>query len=514
MKSQKFWSTKEGKRILFVAFIILIGVLAWLLFFNTKSVPENLDTVASQGGSRDVSIARVFDISADQLPLPLVGQIASKSKATVRTEVSGEVSAAQVDFGDVVNAGDVLAEIKNSSQKAEVLRAEGVLQAAQANLQKVQGGTDDSKLLVKEAVRNAYTIADDAVRNKADQFIEDSESSKPEITTASSDYFVRQRAEQKRRDLTSILTTWFSKVIQIDDIQTNEALVIYVLDAQSNLESVRAFLDDMSIVVSGFEPSAELTQGTIDKYRSDISSARSAVNNALTNVITTYNSLRSSLDATDVVGEDILAAQAQVTQAEAGLLAAQSSLEKTIIRSPIEGQVNEMKVDIGDFVGTFDEIAVIANNNALEVTTYISEQDKNDVSVGSGVVIDGKYKGVVTQIAPALSIENGKIQVVIGVNEIGSFTNGQSVSIEIERSGNRANAGTEDVITVPVSALKITSSGNYVFTVSPAGTLIAHEVTIGSIVGEKIIITNGITPTMEIVLDARGLETGDMVTIR
>jgi hypothetical protein len=50
--------------------------------------------------------------------------------------------------------------------------------------------------------------------------------------------------------------------------------------------------------------------------------------------------------------------------------------------------------------------------------------------------------------------------------------------------------------------------------VSPTNTLISHKVDIGSIVGEKIIITNGITPTMEIVLDARGLQEGDVVTIK
>jgi multidrug efflux pump subunit AcrA (membrane-fusion protein) len=133
MKSQKFWSTKEGKRILFVAFIILVGVLVWLLFFN-KSEVQTLETDNEQATSRDVSIARVFDISADQLPLPLVGQISSKAEATVRTEVSGEVESVSVDFGDSVSAGTILAQIKNPSQKAEVLRAEGVLQAAQANL--------------------------------------------------------------------------------------------------------------------------------------------------------------------------------------------------------------------------------------------------------------------------------------------------------------------------------------------------------------------------------------------
>ena len=356
------------------------------------------------------------------------------------------------------------------------------------------------------------TSADDAVRNKVDQFIEDPDGVRPDIVAAGSDYFVRTRAEETRADLNQLFEDWTSSISSLDSIDSSEALLVYVLNAQSNLEEIREFLDDIAIVVSGYEPTNSLTQSTIDKWRNDVAIARSNVNSSLSSLISSYNSLRSQVDSV-TVGEDILAAEAQVTQAEAGVLSAQASLEKTIVRSPISGEINQINIELGDFVSSFEEVAVVANNNALEITTFINEEDKKSIAVGSSVNIEGDIDGVVTRIAPALDRSTGKIEVAIGVeDDENSLVNGQSVSIEIERVGNQ-DVVDSGVITIPISALKITSDNNFVFTVSNESKLIAHKVDVGSIVGEKIIIRDGISPTMEIVLDARGLREGQEVII-
>lgn len=504
----RFWRTKEGKRILYVAAVVLIIVVGRIVFLesNKKEDVKNIENA-----NRSVDVVRVFDISGDRLPLPLIGNVESKSEAVLRSEASGEISRLNKDIGDRVYAGEIIAEVSNASQRAEVLRAQGVLQSAQAGLLKVRGSSNDNVSLIKESVRSAFTTADDSVRNKVDQFIDDPDGVRPDIVSAGSDYNVRARAEGTRVELQKVFSDWSATMASIETINSSEALLAYVLTAQSNLEKIRNFLDDIATVVSGYEPNENLPQSTIDKYRSDVSVARANVNNSLNNLISSYNSLRSQVDS-NVVGEDILSAQAQVTQAEAGILSAQASLEKTIIRSPIAGEINQIDIRLGDFVNAFEEVAVVANNNALEITTFISEKDRSTVAVGSNVTIEGGIKGVITRIAPALDKNTGKIEVAIGVDDNVNLTNGQSVSLEVERLGS-SNSGNSGVITIPISALKITSSANYVFTVSDSGNLISHEVAVGSIVGEKIIITDGLSPTMEIVLDARGLKEGESVTV-
>jgi multidrug efflux pump subunit AcrA (membrane-fusion protein) len=503
---KRFWNTKEGRRILYGAAIIVTVIAARVIFLQEEA------TVPVEQAQKTVEVARVYDIASGTLPLPTVGRVESQSEATLRAEASGAIGRVTKKIGDRVRAGEIIAEIDNASERAEVLRAEGVLQGAQANEMKIQNGSNESRTLIKEAVRNAFTTADDAVRNKADQMITDPESVRPEITTAASDYFIRQRAGAARAELNTTFDEWTVSLQSLNGITNTEALVVYVLTAQRNLEEVRSFLDDMALIVSGFEPNSSLTQGTIDKWRSDISMARSSVNGSLSGLISSYNGLRSQVDASNGGGEDLLLVQAQVKQAEAGVLSAQASLEKTIIRSPIAGEVNQIEIKQGDFVSMQQEVAVIANNNALEITSSINEEDRKTIAVGASVLIDGTYKGVVTRIAPAVNRETGKIEIAIGVDENTSLSNGQSVSLAIDRTVT-SNAAADGVITIPITALKITAEGNFVFSVEN-GVLISHAVTVGSIIGEKIMITDGLSPTMEIVLDARGLKEGQSVTIR
>lgn len=503
---KRFWSTKEGRRILYVVAGIMIFVIGRIVFLQADEMTQEVTQA-----QRSVSVVSVFDLANDRLPLPVVGRVESQSEAIIRTEVSGEIARVTKSFGDRVRAGEVIAEMNNSAQRAEVLRAQGGLQAAQASLLKLESGSDESKTLIRESVRSAYTTADDAVRNKADQLITDANTRTPDITVASSDYFVRQEAERKRADLNSMFDEWTRSLASLNTISNTEALVVYVLSAQSNLEQVRDFLDDMAVIVAGYEPNDNLSQGTIDKWRSDISVARSSVNSSLNALISSYNSLSSQIASTTGGGEDLLAAQAQVTQAEAGVLAAQAQLEKTIIRSPISGEVNQIDVKQGDFVNAFQEVAVVANNSALEIITYINEEDRKVIQVGSQAQVEGGYEGVVTRISPAVNRQTGKIEVAIGVDQADTLTNGQSVSVDIERTGT--NASQDGVITIPITALKITATGNFVFTVDAQQTLVAKPVNTGAIIGEKIIITDGLVPTDQIVLDARGLSTGEQVTI-
>ena len=74
--------------------------------------------------------------------------------------------------------------------------------------------------------------------------------------------------------------------------------------------------------------------------------------------------------------------------------------------------------------------------------------------------------------------------------------------------------GSTKEIIVPISALKITTDGIFVFTLDELNMLTQHKVAVGSIVGSGIIVFSGITSDMEIVLDARGLQRGQEVVIK
>ena len=70
-----------------------------------------------------------------------------------------------------------------------------------------------------------------------------------------------------------------------------------------------------------------------------------------------------------------------------------------------------------------------------------------------------------------------------------------------------------DRILIPLSALKITADGTFVFTVEN-NTLKALPVTQGQLFGNNVEVLEGISKESRIVTDARGLKDGQTVTVK
>jgi multidrug efflux pump subunit AcrA (membrane-fusion protein) len=131
--------------------------------------------------------------------------------------------------------------------------------------------------------------------------------------------------------------------------------------------------------------------------------------------------------------------------------------------------------------------------------------------VGAKVMVGSQWQGEVKNIAPAIDAQTKKIKVEINVKSSDfNLTNGQSVALFIERD-NQDDQKEITEFSIPISALKIGSDDIAVFTVDEENKLVSHPVTMGPILGEKIIIKEGLTADMEIVVDARGLKKGETV---
>ena len=109
------------------------------------------------------------------------------------------------------------------------------------------------------------------------------------------------------------------------------------------------------------------------------------------------------------------AAQYQVQSSEAQLEQAKEELQKTIIRSPRNGTISKLAVEVGERVlgntqsiGT--ELLRIANMDQMEVQVQVNENDIVNVSVGDTANIevdaypDRSFNGVVTEIANSAEI--------------------------------------------------------------------------------------------------------------
>jgi len=512
--------------------VLAVGIVTSLLRGGSGSIKE------TEQSPRAVSVKSVAELAGGASGLPVVGIVQSQSQAEVRTQSAGEITSVNKKLGDSVRAGEIVASLDNARERAAVLQSEGVLDAANAALSKVSRGARGEQVDILSSnvssaqssfataqtnavntLLSAYSAADDSVHRKADLQFSNPESATPRLLILTSDSTSANQAENSRVKVSAILARQSKTSASLSasaDINTELDLTA------SELREISAFFDHLIAALNKSVPSQTIPEATIAAYKADVSAARSTLNGILGSIASAKDTLASRKTGLEVAGKtkeqgvvpdtsDIAATQASVKQAQGALALSRANLEKTIVRAPISGTINSLPLKRGDYVSAFSPAVTIANNNALEVIAYITEDDANEISVGASTRIDNSYDGIITRIAPAVDPATKKIEVRIGIENAPKLVNGKAVTVELSRTGS---VTTNTIITIPVSALKIGNNSILVFTVGEGNTLESHEVTLGTLLGDRVEIRTGLTPDMRIVVDARGLKTGQIVSVQ
>ncbi|MEA2112486.1 MAG: efflux RND transporter periplasmic adaptor subunit [Patescibacteria group bacterium] len=521
--------------------IIVFTILAILtiIFYQRLVVQENGDQDIDSSDVRQVATMSVRNLSLNKDPLPLLGKVQSQSSANIYSQISGEVIGVYKKLGDTVWSNQIIGELDNWTQKSAVTQAEASVEVAQAGLDKIKkGGRDEqtsilkttldnvqntlteTKISVVNTLNDSFAKADDSIRNKMDAMFRDARGDDPQVIFPVVDSQLEIDLEWRRLLLEEMLEEWSDTLTTFD---VEDDLIGELDKRKSNINSIRVFLDKLALAVNILTPTSNLSETTITTWKTNISTTRTVINTSATALSTAKNSLNGAYSNFEIAelnyeqaqtggrSEDVISAEAQLKQAEAGLQSAYANLEKTIIRASISGTINILNLEKGDFVSAFTPVVSIANNKSLEVVTYITEEDRDDVEVGSKVLVGSKWQGEVKNIAPAIDNKTKKIKVEVTLKDSDMvLTNGQSVSLLVERIFQEVEEELTE-LSVPISALKIGSADTTVFTVGEGNKLISHPVILGPILGEKIIIKEGVTADMEIVIDARGLKEGQIV---
>jgi len=477
--------------------LLIVGVVVAVIVLK-KDVVEIATNLPSL-----VQVASVRSLSGDRDALPVLGRVRSQTEATIQTEAQGQVTRVLYSLGDYVSAGAVIAELENSSQRAGVAKAQATLDKLVKSASREE---NDARLEAINTYRNSFTTASDVIFNRADQFFENPQTSAPRINIS---VFGIEDIDERRAQIGEMLARWQR---DLSEASLTSDLLEQLDETGQNMSVIQEFLIDLSYLVNRQEVSSTLTQTTLDSQKASMSTARTQVDSAITNITSVKNTLRSTQLVSNE-GSAVSEKYEDISGAEATLASAQATLEKTIVRAPISGTINMLALERGDFVSAFIPVVTVANNTALQVESFIAEGDRVNIRVGGGVLIDGRFRGVITRIAPALDPRTKKIEIEIGIEDTDTdLTSGESVEVLLERGAVDADKELIE-IAIPISALKVTPEGIVVFTVDSNSRLVAHPILEGPIIGEKIIIEEGITPEMFIVLDARGLRDGQEVEV-
>lgn len=214
--------------------------------------------------------------------------------------------------------------------------------------------------------------------------------------------------------------------------------------------------------------------------------------------------------------EDIRAVEAQVRQAQSALELAQSQMNNTIIKAPIDGIVTALSIKTGEIVSQALPLLSIMDNSELYIKTGVSEKDIATVQVGqkAEIYIDAfpgeKFKGELVHkgvlVDPVSKTMEIKIKILEPHLEIPPGVFARADILIAHRS---------DTLIIPSLALTRKTEGLYVFVLGEGkNTVQKRSVVIGLTEGNKVEVISGLEENEIIVISGNiTLEEKDQVRV-
>lgn len=156
------------------------------------------------------------------------------------------------------------------------------------------------------------------------------------------------------------------------------------------------------------------------------------------------------------VGTDVIQAQAQLAQAQAGLEAAQARLAQATISAPMDARVLARAVEPGQIVQPGRALFTLALDGPVQLVGQVDERYLEQLQVGqlAGVRADAfaqqRFEARVLSIAPLVDAQRGAVEVKLGMTKDAPSFLREDMSLSVEVvTGQRTRA-----LVVPASALR------------------------------------------------------------
>jgi len=419
----------KKSRLIIIIILLVFGVLVAGYFYFSAGKKSTYEFIAVKSGEivQEVSVT---------------GHVKPSENVDLAFEKSGKVAKVYAGVNDKVVLGKTLIQLDNSDIYAQLLGSQADLKTQQAKLDALKIGTRSEKIKISQTkvdnaevaleqikntfvgkIQSAYTVSDDAIHNKADSFFKTPAIPAPQLNFSVPDNQLKVDIESQRIIIEEMLKPFKASLIQLT---ANSDLNTYIIDTKKNLNTISLFLDKANLALNTLSASFDISQTTIDSWKANISTARTNISTSINNISAAEDDLKTgqsnlslaqqelNLEEAGATLQDIQAQQAQVEKAKANVLNYSAQLDKTIIRSPINGLVIKQDAKIGEIVSANTTIISIISANQFEVESDIPEADIAKVKIGdtAKITLDAYGESVVfdakvVKIDPAETVIEG-----------------------------------------------------------------------------------------------------------
>ena len=460
------------------------------------------------------------------------GNLAADAMVEVHANTPGKLVVLEVDEGDRVNIGDVLAQTDSRELRLALKQAQAAIRAAEAQLLTAKATAQIKIEAQAEAAQASLDAAnaqlEQARRLARAQVISQFEQAKTGVTAAEAN-LEKARKGARNQEIQQAKAAVAGEQAKLENAQLNFDQDLDNAKAQLDGATAQhdATVEQLSLVEEGVrrediiaaeaqfsqaKAALALSRVAVDAedWNTQITIAESQVRQAKSNLLTARNLVKIR-----VWENDITAAQAQFDQANEQVNLAKTRLGDATITSPINGIVVNRKADLGDYVvggPGGSPILTIVKMDVVKVVFAVPEVDLVNVAVGTPIRTSTRQRqisGIIDFISPIVDSENRTVRIKAEIpNPEYQLKPGMFVEVEIDLSA------TDDLLLLPREAvLNLRDRVGHVF-VAKDGKARQQTVKVGLVWGEKTSILDGLTDsTLVIVSGHRQLTDGTKILV-
>jgi len=195
---------------------------------------------------------------------------------------------------------------------------------------------------------------------------------------------------------------------------------------------------------------------------------------------------------------------------------AKAELERSVIKAPIDGFINKLPVEVGEYLQPGTLVAEIVDFDTIKVVVDVPERDVGFLTDGDHVVIianhrysDREHHGTITYISQLAEDTTFTSRIEVSIpNPDRQLRTGQIVDVRLTRQV------IPNAIVIPLGAV-IPRENDYVAYVVNDGKARRREIRIGVIQGHTVQILSGLSAGDQLIVDGqRYVADGQDVAIR
>lgn len=425
-----------------------------------------------KGNGKQLAIVKKMDVIQE---VAATGKIKPEQSVNLGFDKSGRVEKVYVQIGDKVKSGQIMVTLESAETAADLTKARASLEEENIKLRVIKNTApvfySDAYKNLEATIKNGFTNADNAVRNRADQFFKNvTVSPQFEISITSGNfvhYFnvppnLALEINNKRKEVENILTNWQKRTLNINSTNmVNEAN-----SAIDDLNNISIFFDKMASAVNAFISADYAYNATVVSYKTAISSSRSEVLEAISAIV----SAKDKLNSAPALGqggefENILTQEAKVKQTEAAVSSLEASFNKLAITASFDGIITLQDAKVGSAVSAKETLVSMISQNKMYIEANISEIHIGKIMTGNPVFITfdafpaENFLGQVSYIEPGDTIIEGVVNYKIRVNLANAdprIKSGLTTNLKIQTSKKNG------ILAIPLYAVLKEDNQNFV----------------------------------------------------